>query len=158
MRLSSAGLHTFFGGILANKWSPGRPALETRLHRHLRTKFVRVACWQGKLQVSEFHLRLSWLEYFVEGLVTQLSEVKERREKAVRRDVLVKEHRLSDRHAEVLAYVLEQGNLSLREFENLFPEVNRRSLQRDLKAMVDRGLLVSEGATNKLTCRIRDTG
>jgi predicted HTH transcriptional regulator len=66
--------------------------------------------------------------------------------------------RLSDRQAEALAYVLEQGNLTIREFESLFPEVNRRSLQRDLKAMVDRGLLVPEGATNKLTYRIRDTG
>ena len=99
-----------------------------------------------------------WLEYFVEGLATQLSEVRERGEKAIRRDVLVKEHRLSDRQAKVLAYLLEQGNLSIREFENLFPEVNRWSLQRDLKAMVEKGLLVPEGATNKLTYRIMDTG
>lgn len=56
----------------------------------------------------------------------------------------------------MLAYVLEQGNLSIREFEKLFPEVNRRSLQRDLKAMADRGLLVSEGATNELIYRIRN--
>jgi hypothetical protein len=36
------------------------------------------------------------------------------------------------------------------------PEVNRRSLQRDLKAMVDVGLLVSEGATNQLVYRMKE--
>jgi len=37
------------------------------------------------------------------------------------------------------------------------PDVNRRSLQRDLKAMVDLGLLISEGATNKLVYRMKET-
>ncbi len=43
-----------------------------------------------------------WLEYFVEGLTAQLAEVRERGEQAIRRDVLVKEHRLSDRQAKAL--------------------------------------------------------
>ena len=33
-----------------------------------------------------------WLEYFIEGLTTQLTEVRERGEQAIRRDVLIKEH------------------------------------------------------------------
>lgn len=37
-------------------------------------------------------------------------------------------------------------------------DVNRRSLQRDLKAMVDMGLLVTEGATNMLVYRMKQTG
>ena len=40
-----------------------------------------------------------WIEYFVEGLTTQLADVKERGEQAIRRDVLAKEHQLSDRQA-----------------------------------------------------------
>ena len=36
-------------------------------------------------------------------------------------------------------------------------EVNRRSLQRGMKAKVDMGLLVSEGSTNKLVCRMKET-
>ena len=36
--------------------------------------------------------------------------------------------------------------------------INRRSLQRDLKAMLDMDLLVSEGATNKLVYRMKETG
>jgi len=99
-----------------------------------------------------------WLEFFVEGLTTQLAEVRERGEQAIRRDVLIKEHDLSDRQAKALVHILEHGRLTIQDFERLCPEVNRRSLQRDLKVMVDMGLLVSEGATNKLVYRMKETG
>ncbi len=96
-----------------------------------------------------------WLEYFAEGLTTQLAEVRERGEQAIRLDVLVKEHRLSERQAKALGHILAHGNLTIQDFEGLCPDVNRRSLQRDLKVMVDMGLLVSEGATNKLVYRMK---
>ena len=99
-----------------------------------------------------------WLEYFVDGLTTQLTEVRERGEQAIRRDVLIKEHRLSDRQAKALGHILEHGSLTIQDFERLCPEVNRRSLQRDLKSMADIGLLVSEGATNKLVYRMKEAG
>lgn len=96
-----------------------------------------------------------WLEYYVDGLTTQLSEVRERGEQAIRRDVLVKEHRLSDRQAKALAYIMEHGTLTIQDFEGLCPDINRRSLQRDLKVMTDKGLLTSEGATNNFTYRMK---
>ena len=98
-----------------------------------------------------------WLEYFVEGLTTQLAEVRERGEQAIRRDLLVKEHRLSDRQAKALDHILEHGSLTIQDFERLCPDVNRRSLQRDLKAMVDRGLIVTEGETHQLLYRLTGT-
>jgi Fic family protein len=97
-----------------------------------------------------------WLEYFVEGLATQLVEVRRRCEHAIRRDLLIKEHRLNHRQAEALAYLLEHGSLSIQDYEQLCPKVNRRSLQRDLKLLIEKGLLVSEGATNRLIYRLRD--
>jgi len=99
-----------------------------------------------------------WLEYFVEGLSTQLAEVRDRGEQAIRRDVLAKEHGLSDRQARALGHILEHGSLTIQGFERLYPEVNRRSLQRDLKAMVDMETLVSEGSTNRLVYRMKETG
>lgn len=99
-----------------------------------------------------------WLEFFVEGLSTQLAEVKHRGEQAIRRDVLVKEHRLSDRQAKALGHILEHGSLNIQDYERLCPEVNRRSLQRDLKAMVDRGLVVTEGETHHLLYRLVEPG
>ena len=97
-----------------------------------------------------------WLEYFVEGLTTQLAEIRQRGERALRRDVLVREHQLSRRQAKALGHILEHGNLTIQDFERLCPEVSRRSLQRDLKAMLERGLVVTEGETHQLLYRLSD--
>ncbi len=95
-----------------------------------------------------------WLEYFIEGLTAQLTEVKGRGELAIRRDVLTKEHGLSDRQIKALGHILEHGNLTIQDFEGLCPGINRRMLQRDLKAVVDQGLIVSEGKTHQLRYRL----
>ena len=50
-----------------------------------------------------------------------------------------------------LGHVLEHGALTIQGLESLCASVNRRSLQRDLKGLLDKGLLVAEGATNRLT-------
>jgi len=97
-----------------------------------------------------------WLEYFVTGLATQLAEVRQRGERVIRRDVLVHRHDLSPRQARALAHVLEHGSINIREFEALFPDVNRRTLQRDLGSMVEKGVLVTEGATNRLVYRLKE--
>lgn len=86
---------------------------------------------------------------------TQMIEVRDRGEQVILRDVLVQKHHLSDRQAKAIGHILEQGNLTIQDFERLCPDVNRRSLQRDLRAMVDVGLLTSEGATNKLVYRLK---
>jgi len=94
----------------------------------------------------------------LDGLTTPLDEVMEGGEQEIRRDVLITEHRLSDRQAKTLGHILEHGSLTIQDLEHLFPEVSRRSLLRYLKAMVDMGLLVSEGATNKLVYRMKEAG
>ena len=97
-----------------------------------------------------------WLDFFVDGLATQLDEVKERGERVLVRDVLVQQHRLSPRLTASLGFVLEHGSLTIQDFEQLCPDTNRRSLQRDLKAMLDKGLLIADGATNQLIYRLKD--
>ena len=89
-----------------------------------------------------------WLNYFVTGLKTQMIEVKQRGEQVIRRDVLSQKHSLNDRQVKALGFILEHGRLSIQDFEELCPYVNRRSLQRDLKAMLDKDILESEGATH----------
>ncbi len=87
-----------------------------------------------------------WLEYFVEGLSIQLAEVKNRGEQAIRKDVIVKQHNLSDRQAFAISHILEHSKLTIQDYENLCPEVNRRTLQRDLKSMVDKGLVAEKSS------------
>jgi Fic family protein len=95
-----------------------------------------------------------WLEYFVEGLSTQLVEVKRGGERAIEQDLLVREHGLSDRQALALGYALEHEGLTIQDYEALCPDTSRRTLERDLKGMADKGLLASEGATNRLVYRL----
>jgi hypothetical protein len=54
-------------------------------------------------------------------------------------------------------HILEHAGLTIQDFEGLCPEVNRRSLQRDMKGMLDKELVVSDGSTNKLVYRMKET-
>jgi Fic family protein len=92
----------------------------------------------------------AWLEFFAEGLATQLDEVKTRGERAIRRDVLAQRHNLSERQTLVLNRVLDEGRVTIQELEALCPGVNRRTLQRELRDMVQKGLLATAGRTNRL--------
>jgi Fic family protein len=87
---------------------------------------------------------------FTDGLATQHDEVKARGERAIRHDLLVRAHRLSDRQALALDRVLDQGRITIGNFATLCPGVNRRTLQRDLRDMVEKGLLATVGRTNNL--------
>jgi len=115
----------------------------------------RPAFYRALQQVREHGMDLTgWLEYFVVGLAAQLAEVRRRGEQAIERDVLVGEHRLNERQGEALRHLLESGGLTIQDFERLCPGTNRRTLQRDLKTMMQKGLIVPEGATNQLIYRL----
>jgi hypothetical protein len=47
------------------------------------------------------------------------------------------------------------GKMAIQDYEVLCPEVNRRSLQRDLKKMIEKELIAAEGATNQLVYLLR---
>lgn len=96
-----------------------------------------------------------WLDYFTTGLETQMVAVKQRGEQVIRQDVLVQKHHLNERQDKALGYLMRHGNLTIQDFESLCPEVNRRSLQRDLKGMLDKGLLIAEGATHHQVYRLK---
>ena len=96
-----------------------------------------------------------WLNYFITGLETQMIEVKERGELIIRRDVLTQKHNLNERQIKAIEYLLQHDGLTIQNYEALCPEVNRRSLQRDLKTLIEKELIESEGATNQLVYLLR---
>jgi len=87
----------------------------------------------------------SWLDYFITGLETQMIEVRDRGEQVIRRDVLVNKHDLNDRQAKAVGYLLQHGKMTIQDFEKLCPDVNRRSLQRDLKVLLEKTLIQEIG-------------
>ncbi|MBE0520728.1 MAG: Fic family protein [Candidatus Methanoperedenaceae archaeon] len=97
-----------------------------------------------------------WLEYFIEGLSTQMQEMVERGKEAIRCDLIVKQYDLKERQAKALGFLIEHGGMTIQNYEQICPETNRRTLQRDIKIMIEKGLLVSEGATNQLIYRLRE--
>jgi len=96
-----------------------------------------------------------WLDYFITGLETQMIEVKEHGEQVIRRDVLTQKHNLNERQTKAIEFLLQYNRLTIQDYENLCPEVNRRSLQRDLKIMIEKELIAAEGATNQLVYFLR---
>ena len=111
----------------------------------------RAAFYRAVQSVRERDMDMTgWLEFFTAGLATQLDEVKARGERAIRRDVMAKEHGLSERQGLALGHVLEHGSLAIQDFERLCPGTNRRTLQRDLKVLVDKGVFMPLGGTNRL--------
>jgi len=87
-----------------------------------------------------------WLEYFVAGLSTQLTEIKELGQQAIRRDILAQKYNLNERQGRALAHLIQHGKLTIQDLESICPKVNRRSLQRDLKGMTDKGLITEVGS------------
>jgi hypothetical protein len=53
----------------------------------------------------------------------------------------------TDRQAKALGHMVEHGSLTIQDFEGLCPDVNRRSLQRDLKAMIEKGVVVEKATS-----------
>ena len=111
----------------------------------------RIAFYQALQDVRRSNMDMTgWVEFFTKGLATQLTEVKERGELAIRQDILARRHRLSERQAMALGHALEHGKLTIGDFQELCPETHRRTLQRDIKALVDGGLLLRRGSTNQV--------
>ena len=67
---------------------------------------------------------------------------------------LAQQQVLSPRQQLALAHLVKHGALTIQTFESLCPERSRRTLQRDLKQLIDKGLLQSEGDTTQLTYRL----
>jgi Fic family protein len=84
-----------------------------------------------------------WLEYFTEGLRSQLMAVKVRGERAIKREAIaerVKRLDLNDRQQRILMYILDANGASVEQLRRRFDLV-RRTIQRDLSKMVELGLI-----------------
>ncbi len=109
----------------------------------------RAAYYRALQSVRERDMDLTaWLEYFTEGLATQMREVQGRGEQVIHRDVVLSQARkagVKARSVAILAYLLEHGKATVAELEAALRE-NRRTLQRDLKLLVD-GRFIREVGT-----------
>ncbi len=89
-----------------------------------------------------------WLDYFTTGLATQMDQVKERGTKVIKANLIAREYGLNKRQQELLIYCMEVEQPTITGMENTFPDVTRRTLQRDLNKLVEAGILLIVGHTN----------
>jgi len=84
-----------------------------------------------------------WLEYFTEGLRSQLIEVRTKGEKAIKKEVLIEKAKglnLNDRQKKILLYFADEKQASVEEIRQKFNLV-RRTVQRDLSELIDLGFI-----------------
>jgi len=96
-----------------------------------------------------------WLDYFVDGLATQMNEVTERGRRVIRRDAIVQKHGLSVRQALAVGHLLENPALRIEDYEQLCPDTNRRTLQRDIKGLLEKGVLKLEGSARAVRYKLK---
>lgn len=88
-----------------------------------------------------------WLEYFVHGLATQLAEIRTRGEIAISSDVIAQAHNLNPRQAAILDAIAAEPDLGIRQIGDRVGDLNRRTLQRDLRKLVDLSLISELGGS-----------
>lgn len=88
----------------------------------------------------------SWLEYFTEALHAQMHEIKIKGSNAIKLDVLTLQYKLSNRQKTILENLLmREVSLTIQDYMTLFPEINRRTLQRDIADLIQKGLVYQIG-------------
>jgi len=87
-----------------------------------------------------------WLEFFTAGLATQMRETTDLGRRVIKTDLLANQHQLNVRQLAAITHLAtEEEYLDIEQFEALCPGVARRTLQRDLKSLVEKGILQSHG-------------
>ena len=108
----------------------------------------RTAYYKALQSVREHGMDMTgWLEYFTEGLSAQMREVQVTAERVIRRDVILAKAQkkgLKERPVALLGFLLDVGKATVAECEEGL-KVNRRTLQRDLKLLVENGLISEVG-------------
>lgn len=88
----------------------------------------------------------SWLEYFCKALETQMHEIQFKGSQAMKLDVLVLQYKLSERQKRAIeALQIREGDFTIQDYEAICPGINRRSLQRDLVDLIEKGIITQEG-------------
>ena len=88
----------------------------------------------------------SWLEYFTHALNTQMREIQFKASHSLQLDTLALKYTLSKRQKQALESLIGRKEaFTIQDYESLCPSINRRSLQRDLADLIQKGLISQVG-------------
>ena len=92
-----------------------------------------------------------WIEYFTNAVSIELTKIKEKIRKLsmdTRLRVKIGEQvSLSERQMKLVEYITNQGMAVMTELKKVLPMVSDDTILRDLKKLVDKGIIKKEGTT-----------
>ncbi|MCL4360529.1 Fic family protein [Patescibacteria group bacterium] len=94
----------------------------------------------------------AWLEYFTEGLAIELTRIKEK-VKTLSTDLKIKKSfggqqmALTERQIKIVEFIQENGFLQNKAFFELFPMISEDTVLRELKDLLEKGIVKKEGTT-----------
>lgn len=110
------------------------------------------ALYYENLQKASAGDLTSWLEYFTYGASVEFEKVKEKVLK-ISKDVKLKEKIggqqifLTERQMKIVEYIQEVGYLQNQMFKNIFPDISEDTILRDLKDLINKGIVKKVGST-----------
>lgn len=100
----------------------------------------------------------NWLEYFTHGLVIELAKIKEKVESlsldSGLKNRLGKQISLSSREIKLVRFLKENEFLSMGQATKLLPMVSDDTVLRDLRDLMDKGIVIREGRTKGAKYRL----
>lgn len=94
-----------------------------------------------------------WLEYFVQGVSTELKVVKERVQKisadALVRDKLGEQVELNERQMIIMEFLHRHKEMRNQDFRKIFPDYSDDTVLREIKFLKAKGLVKKVGGTKK---------
>lgn len=91
-----------------------------------------------------------WLEYFCLGVAIEFERIKERVSK-ISKDAKVKEKvgkmYINERQEQIIEWLNNYGFIRNQDFENLFPNISEDTVLRELKGLIDNGIISKKGKT-----------
>lgn len=92
-----------------------------------------------------------WLEYFTETVAIELVKIKEKVKKIsidTRLRVKVGEQvSLSERQMRLFEYLTDQGSANMQELKHVLPMVSEDTILRDVRELLDKGIIKKQGST-----------
>ena len=92
----------------------------------------------------------SWLEYFTEALSMETANIKEK-VKLLARDTKIAKAtgrtKFTPRQERVVEYLQDYGILQNKDFSRVFPDISEDSILRDLKVLIQKGVIQKTGST-----------
>ncbi len=100
----------------------------------------------------------AWLEFFVRAVASEAVNLKEKVLLLSRDTKIAKASGkvdISDRQARIIEYLQDYGLLQNKQFATIFPDISEDSVLRDLKDLMEKGVVVKRGKTKNSRYELR---